>query len=88
MADSLTADGPVVVNSTPKTKHQQNRRKRQKKKKANVGPTPAVPEDKKRTLALEYLHLWTIDKGAWSFKKKSQYWLLNNMYNKAQVSIN
>lgn len=36
--------------------------------------------------AMEYLHLWEEDRTRWSFKKKVQYWLLQNMYDKHQVS--
>lgn len=84
MADPVPADNKVA---TKKSKRQRRKKKKQRKKKANVGPTPAVPNDRKQTIALEYLHLWTVDKEAWSFKKKPQYWLLSNMYNKAQVRI-
>lgn len=35
--------------------------------------------------AMEYLHLWEEDRTRWSFKKKVQYWLLQNMYDKHQV---
>lgn len=36
-------------------------------------------------VALEYLHLWNTDRKRWSFRKKTQYWLLQNMYDKRQV---
>lgn len=36
--------------------------------------------------AAEYLVLWDTDRSSWSFKKKTQYWLLQNMYFKEHVS--
>lgn len=38
-----------------------------------------------RDSALEYLRLWDEDKAKWTFKKKTQFWLLQNMYNKSKV---
>ena len=35
--------------------------------------------------ALEYLRLWKEDRERWSFKKKTQYWLLQNMYDRTKV---
>ena len=35
--------------------------------------------------ASEYLMLWDTDRCNWSFKKKTQYWLLQNMYDKQKV---
>ena len=35
--------------------------------------------------AAEYLMLWDSERDKWSFKKKTQYWLLQNMYNKKKV---
>ena len=37
--------------------------------------------------ALEYLHTWHADKESWSFKKKAQYWLLQNIYKKEMVCV-
>ena len=36
--------------------------------------------------ALEYLRLWKEERERWSFKKKTQYWLLQNMYERTKVS--
>ena len=36
--------------------------------------------------ALEYLRLWKEERERWSFKKKTQYWLLQNMYDRTKVS--
>ena len=35
--------------------------------------------------ALEYLRLWKKERERWSFKKKTQYWLLQNMYDRTKV---
>lgn len=35
--------------------------------------------------ALEYLKLWSEERDKWSFKKKTQFWLLQNMYQKSKV---
>ena len=35
--------------------------------------------------ALEYLRLWKEERERWSFKKKTQYWLLQNMYDRTKV---
>ena len=35
--------------------------------------------------ALDYLRLWKEERERWSFKKKTQYWLLQNMYDRTKV---
>lgn len=35
--------------------------------------------------ALEYLRQWKEERERWSFKKKTQYWLLQNMYDRTKV---
>ena len=37
--------------------------------------------------ALEYLRLWKEERESWSFKKKTQYWLLQNIYDRTKVNI-
>lgn len=37
--------------------------------------------------ALEYLRHWKEENDKWSFKKKTQYWLLQNMYDRTKVSF-
>lgn len=39
-----------------------------------------------KQVAAQYLVLWDSNRDAWSFKKKIQYWLLQNMYHKKKVS--
>jgi len=38
-----------------------------------------------KRVAAEYLVLWSTKRDCWSFKKKTQYWLLQNMYDKKKV---
>lgn len=38
-----------------------------------------------KSSALEYLILWDTNRCKWSFKKKTQYWLLQNMYDRQKV---
>lgn len=73
------------VSKRPKHYDKTRYRKRDKTKKA-AGPAPfPIPDHIRHQVALSYLHQWKQDREAWSFKKKPQYWLLNNFYNKAQV---
>lgn len=50
---------------------------------AGKGSTKAVLGQKE---ALDYLKSWHSDKESWSFKKKAQYWLLQNAYKKEMIS--
>jgi hypothetical protein len=36
--------------------------------------------------AAQYLLLWNLQRDQWTFKKKTQYWLLQNMFDKKKVS--
>ena len=36
--------------------------------------------------AADYLGLWSQSRDQWSFRKKTQYWLLQNMYDKKKVN--
>ena len=38
-----------------------------------------------REAALQYLHLWDNNKSHWCFRKKAQFWLLQNMYEEDKV---
>ena len=38
-----------------------------------------------KQMAADYLILWDTNRRKWSFKKKTQYWLLQNMYEKQKV---
>eukprot|EP00731_Ephydatia_muelleri_P029302 Em0020g946a len=67
-----------------------NTPKRAKKKKKKKTDSGMAKEDIKPALgqkeALEYLRSWHADKESWSFKKKAQYWLLQNAYKKEMIS--
>lgn len=68
--------------STPAT----SRRRSRKKKKSKLKSTAVVVAKKDLSQdALEYLQQWSTDRTNWSFRKKTQFWLLQNMYNKKQV---
>ncbi|XP_003382775.1 PREDICTED: uncharacterized protein C7orf50 homolog [Amphimedon queenslandica] len=58
-----------------------------KKKKAGGGgkATPPVPEEIKSEIALKYLRQWSTDRDSWMFKKKLQFWLIKNIYNKEKI---
>ncbi len=77
-----------VAQSSSAAKKRSKRKHKKKKKSSSVvkGPTPAISDEIRRTNALDYLRQWDTDRQLWSFKKKLQYWLLNNMYDKKQVS--
>ena len=63
-------------------------RKKSKAKKTAPGPRSKqspIPGHIRHQVALSYLRQWKEDREVWSFKKKPQYWLLNNFYSKAQV---
>lgn len=68
-----------------------NRRSKKKKGKRKKNKTAAVMSPlsstpvSKRDDALRYLHQWSTDQTNWSFKKRQQLWLVQNMYNKTQV---
>ena len=58
------------------------RRKSRKKKKVLKDQQSRVG----REAALQYLHVWEDERSSWCFKKKAQFWLLQNMYEEDQVS--
>lgn len=66
------------------------RKKRQKKKRKlptreGSSRSSDVTTDKDR--ALEYLTSWDSGSNGWTFRKKTQYWLLQNAYDKNKVSL-
>lgn len=52
---------------------------------AIAASTPEGGVDKEA--AAEYLLLWDSHREKWSFKKKTQYWLLQNMYDTQKVKV-
>ena len=83
-ADSNKEMAALVKQRKSKSRSKQKHRRRKKKQFGKA--TSPVPEEVRRASALEYLYLWEGDREAWSFKKKLQFWLLNNMYDKKQVN--
>lgn len=67
-------------------------RKREKRKLKKLKRKEARDRSKKKDnseakkLAINYLHLWNSAREMWSFRKKQQYWLLNNAYDVDNVS--
>ena len=65
------------------------KRKKGKRKKSStavrVKSTDTSSLTSKRDAALGYLQQWHTDRTKWSFKKKQQLWLLQNVYDKTQV---
>ena len=77
-----------VASRKPKHYDRKLYRKKGKAKKTAPGPRlkqSPIPGHIRRQVALSYLRQWKEDREVWSFKKKPQYWLLNNFYSKAQV---
>ncbi len=56
------------------------------KKKSKVSECTEKSAVSVKECALEYLRLWDEEKRKWSFKKKTQFWLLQNMYRSSKVS--
>ena len=69
-----------------------NNKKRKKKKRKKKKHTSETSEEDResgvsdRDRALEYLRRWDRGSDGWSFRKKTQYWLLQNAYDKTKVS--
>ena len=83
-----TKTAPDDSTKTKKRGKRGGRKRRQsakvKKKKAGKA-TPPVPEEIKSETALKYLRQWSTDREGWMFKKKLQFWLIKNIYNKEKV---
>ena len=66
-----------------------NKKKKRRLEKKREGSRDGVQKEAGGSVdkesASEYLNLWDTDRCNWSFKKKTQYWLLQNMYDKQQV---
>ena len=68
-----------------------NKKRKKKKRKKKKHTSEALEEDREsgvsdRDRALEYLRRWDRGSDGWSFRKKTQYWLLQNAYDKTKVS--
>lgn len=66
-------------------KREKMRLKRQKKREAREKSKKKDLSEAKK-LAVNYLHMWNSARDMWSFKKKQQYWLLDNIYDVNNVS--
>jgi hypothetical protein len=67
-------------------KQKRKTRKIRKKTKSKGVATPPIPDESRQAAALLYLRQWEENREAWSFKKKLQYWLMNNAYDKHKIS--
>lgn len=64
--------------------------RRLKKRNRPVESVPSIPNTASsdadvKEAALDYLKKWSEERDKWSFKKKTQFWLLQNMYRKSKV---
>ena len=70
----------MEVKSVSRKNKQKRSKKRQKPSALKRTKAGTDRED-----ALDYLHRWDRDISSWSFRKKTQYWLLQNACDKSQV---
>ncbi|GFU33561.1 uncharacterized protein NPIL_226011 [Nephila pilipes] len=66
-------------------KREKMRLKRQMKREAKLRSRKKDPEIA-QAAAINYLRLWNSSRESWSFKKKQQYWLLNNAFDTDCIS--
>ena len=82
-ANGQQADAVAGVQQQAKGK------KARKRKKAKAKLKTKAPSQLQSTTgkeaAMEYLCLWDTERSRWSFKKKTQFWLLQNMYSEDKV---
>ena len=87
--DSLDASNDESIE--PLSKSAARRLKKRNKQTHNVQPiskgqsveeSPCVAS---KEIGIEYLKMWSEEREKWSFKKKIQFWLLQNMYHKSKV---
>lgn len=84
MTPTKTAPNDSTKKRGKRGGRKQSRNGKVKKKKGGKA-TPPVPEEIKSEIALKYLRQWSTEKGSWMFKKKLQFWLIKNIYNKEKV---
>ena len=74
---SLDLNGDQEMIGTRNSKRQRNKKRKKglQVQESGVG----------REAALQYLHLWDNNRSRWCFKKKAQFWLLQNMYEEDKV---
>ena len=78
---SQALESTAIDKSSPKRK--KGRRKKSSAVSVKLTDSPSLVS--KRDAALSYLQQWHTDRTSWSFKKKQQLWLLQNVYDKSQV---
>ena len=79
---------PKEESAITKQRKWRNNISRRKRKKGQESTKPQPTSNgTDRVSALHYLQQWDSDRDNWSFKKKTQYWLLQNVCDKAQVSL-
>ncbi len=74
----------IQPEGAPEGKRSAKKRKGKRKKNAKRSGEAGSTKDGGRA-ALQYIRQWDADRGSWAFRKKLQYWLLRNLYDKAQV---
>ena len=57
----------------------------EQKGRSGGGEVEGKEEEASKLAAAEYLLLWEQNRKKWAFRKKTQYWLLQNMYEKKKV---
>ena len=74
---SLDLNGDQEMIGTQNSKRQRNKKRKKglQVQESGVG----------REAALQYLHLWDNNRSRWCFRKKAQFWLLQNMYEEDKV---
>ena len=77
-----TESGPTAAKSKRKRKRRKNKAKQSK-----VGSTAGSLMATDQQRALDYLSSWDSGSDGWTFRKKTQYWLLQNAYDKSKVSL-
>ena len=93
--DEKTIDTPEAEETENDTESEENdgeetsgkaKRKRKRRKKKRKLTREGTSSDSKEK-ALEYLASWESGSPGWAFRKKSQYWLLKNAYDRHKVSL-
>lgn len=72
-------EGELTSGSSKKRK-----RSKRKQKQSKVSTSKTVVD---KEGALDYLHKWDRDISTWMFRKKTQYWLLQNACDKSKVAV-
>ena len=81
------SEEPISKSEARRLKKKQKQTEELSKSSSDGGSSKETSTPSCRETALEYLRVWDQERERWSFKKKTQFWLLHNMYKKAMVSI-